>query len=169
MKVSRWVTLDLGVLCEQLTDLDGPRRALDARLAVMCGNVVIRGDEARGFAFFHGPAKAGDGAFLSGCRAGLDDAFHALGTCVTLAPFTACLTAAQRFHGAVLPGWWWTAGHCALTSHASVGPDRAHVSEPELTRFDQGFHADITNPSTPAIALIVADLRALIAKGLNDG
>lgn len=60
----------------------------------------------------------------------------------------------------VLPGWWWTAGRCGLTCHASVGPDRAFISEPDLSRFDAGFHADIPNPSTPALALVAAVLRA---------
>lgn len=66
-----------------------------------------------------------------------------------------------------LPGWWWTVGKCGLTCHASVGPDRAFVAEPELSRFDVGFHADISNPSTPALALCVAALKAHDARALN--
>jgi hypothetical protein len=57
-------------------------------------------------------------------------------------------------------GWWWTVGVCGLTSHASVGPDRAFISEPMLTAFDGGFHADIEQPSTPAQALREACVEA---------
>lgn len=70
------------------------------------------------------------------------------------------LDAAVAFTEALLPGWWWTVGHCDLTCHASVGPDRAHVPEPDLSKYDAGFHADQPNPCTPAIALILAALKA---------
>lgn len=61
----------------------------------------------------------------------------------------------------VLPGWWWAAGRCGLTWHASVGPDRAFIAEPDLSKYDAGFHVHIPNPSTPAIALCVAILKAI--------
>lgn len=68
----------------------------------------------------------------------------------------AALALAER----VLPGWWWTTGRCGLTCHASVGPDSKFIEEPDLSKFDSGFHADVPNPSTPAIALCIAILRA---------
>jgi len=79
--------------------------------------------------------------------------------------YTTSLDAALALAGRVLPGWWWTAGKCGLTCHASVGPDRAFIAEPDLSKYDAGFHADIPNPSTPAIALCVAALKAVAATG----
>lgn len=75
-------------------------------------------------------------------------------------PVTTSLDAALSLAERVLPGWWWTAGKCGLTCHASVGPDRAFIAEPDLSKYDAGFHADIPNPSTPALALCAAILRA---------
>lgn len=73
---------------------------------------------------------------------------------------TTSLDAALALAERVLPGWWWTAGRCGLTCHASVGPDSKFIGEPDLSKFDSGFHADVPNPSTPAIALCIAILRA---------
>ena len=74
--------------------------------------------------------------------------------------FTTSLDAAVGLKHRLLPGWWWTAGQCGLTCHASVGPDRAFIAEPDLSKYDDGFHADIANPSTPVLALCVAILEA---------
>jgi hypothetical protein len=52
-----------------------------------------------------------------------------------------------------LPGWWFTMGKCDLTCHATVGPDRAFIGEPALSKYDRGFSADLPNPSTLAEAL----------------
>lgn len=78
----------------------------------------------------------------------------------TSEPVTTSLDAALALAERVLPGWWWTAGRCGLTCHASVGPDSKFIGEPDLSKFDSGFHADVPNPSTPAIALCIAILRA---------
>ena len=51
-------------------------------------------------------------------------------------------------------GWWWCGGVCSVSCHASIGPDRAYISEPMLTTFDSGFHADIGQPSTLSEALL---------------
>lgn len=78
----------------------------------------------------------------------------------TVSKFTTSIDAAVSLAGRVLPGFWWTAGRCGLTCHASVGPDRAFIAEPDLSKYDAGFHADIPNPSTPELALCIAILRA---------
>lgn len=85
---------------------------------------------------------------------------HPFGARTDLRPFTTSVDAAEWLVQKVLPGWWWAAGKCGLTCHASVGPDRAFIAEPDLLKYDEGFHADVLNPSTPAIALCVAILRA---------
>ena len=79
---------------------------------------------------------------------------------VPLPNYTTSLDAALALAERVLPGWWWTTGRCGLTCHASVGPDSKFIGEPDLSKFDSGFHADVPNPSTPAIALCIAILRA---------
>ena len=78
--------------------------------------------------------------------------------------YTSSLDAALALAERVLPGWWFTAGRCGLTCHASVGPDRAFIPEPTLSLYDDGFHADLPNPSTPALALCAAILAAKEAK-----
>lgn len=60
--------------------------------------------------------------------------------------------AIAEFHSA-LPGWWFSVGSCSVSCDASIGPDRAYIAEPILTIFDEGIHADLTQPSTLAAAL----------------
>lgn len=69
-----------------------------------------------------------------------------------------------------LPGWWWSVGACSVSSHASIGPDRdgpdAHLLE--IKQFDEGFHADLAQPSTCGQALeevISQALRAKVGRG----
>lgn len=69
-----------------------------------------------------------------------------------------------------LPGWWWSVGSCSVSSHASIGPDRdgpdAHLLE--IDQFDEGFHADLAQPSTCGQALeevISQALRAKVGRG----
>lgn len=65
-----------------------------------------------------------------------------------------------------LPGWWFTLGDCQLTAHASCGPDRHGPDERllEMKSFDEGFHADLLQPSTPAKALLEVMAQARAAK-----
>jgi len=63
------------------------------------------------------------------------------------------LEAAIAEFKAALPGWWFTTGTCSVSCDASIGPDRAHITEPILTIFDEGIHADLAQPSTAATAL----------------
>lgn len=79
-------------------------------------------------------------------------------------PVTTSLDATVALLERVLPGWWFTVGRCGLTCHASVGPDRAFIQETLLSLYDDGFNADLPNPSTPALALCVAILKAVESK-----
>jgi len=63
----------------------------------------------------------------------------------------------------VLPGWWFTVGHCKLTSDASCGPDAGNPLC-RVPRFDEGFHADLEPPATLADAMRVVMGDALEAK-----
>jgi hypothetical protein len=67
-----------------------------------------------------------------------------------------------------LPGWWWTVGDCEVSSHASCGVQRGGPDEDllhvESGIFDEGFHADVRKPSTPAIALLNVLMQAKAAK-----
>lgn len=78
--------------------------------------------------------------------------------------YTASLDASLALVEDKLPGWWHTSGKCGLTCHASIGPDRAFIAEPLLSRFDGGFDADLPNPTTQAIAVLVALFKALEAQ-----
>lgn len=71
--------------------------------------------------------------------------------------YTASIDAAMTL---VPEGWWWSAGDCSVSSDASVGPDVAHCDKALLIAFDDGIHADLPHPSTPALALCAVSLRA---------
>lgn len=62
-----------------------------------------------------------------------------------------------------LPGWWFTIGECSVSCDATVGPDRARISEPFLSLFDAGFDGDLLQPSTMAAALRGATAQAVEA------
>lgn len=51
-------------------------------------------------------------------------------------------------------GWWWSGGVCGFSCHASIGPDVKFASEDLLMAFDDGFHADIEQPSTLGAAIM---------------
>lgn len=65
-----------------------------------------------------------------------------------------------------LPGWWYSIGECQVSCDASCGPtrDSAHIALiAKDKRFDDGFHADLPQPSTLADALDDVRLQALDA------
>lgn len=87
--------------------------------------------------------------------------------------FTGSLDQASDMIARVLPGWWWTCGLCALTGHASIGPDYNGPDRGRLIKewppeiYDHGqFNADL--PPGDGIhrvcyALLDCMLQALIA------
>lgn len=86
---------------------------------------------------------------------------------------TTSVDAARAFVAATLPGWWVSSGICALSGHASLGPDYNGPDRDRLFRefpediFDAGFHADLEpgrEPHREARAVMAAMLQALIAK-----
>lgn len=67
---------------------------------------------------------------------------------------------------ATLPGWWFSVGECQVSADASCGPTREspHIELiPRDRRFDDGFHADLPQPSTMAAALMDVMNQALEA------
>ena len=52
-----------------------------------------------------------------------------------------------------LPGWWYSLGECQVSCDASCAPT-SHSGDTALIaldeRFNSGFHADLTQPSTLA-------------------
>lgn len=75
------------------------------------------------------------------------------------APQSELLNAVHAFKAA-LPGWWYRVCECSVSCDASCGPDRTGPDAALLTDrlFDEGFDADIRQPSTMAEAL--ADVMA---------
>lgn len=76
------------------------------------------------------------------------------------------LDSAIRRFKADLPGWWYSVCECQVSCDASCAPttdspnyDLAHSDE----RFDRGFDADLTQPSTLADALDAVRIDALAA------
>lgn len=88
--------------------------------------------------------------------------------------YTARLEDAVALVSKMLPSWWWTCGLCALTGHASIGPDYNGPDRERLIKewppevYDHGqFNADL--PPGDGIhrvcyALLDCMLQALIAK-----
>lgn len=65
-----------------------------------------------------------------------------------------------------LPGWWFRVGECQVSCDASCAPTREspHINLIPLDRrFDSGFDADLSQPSTLAEALDAVREDALIA------
>lgn len=96
---------NLSGLIEQLRAATEGSRELDARIAVLCGDIVMRDGGARGFAFFEPPVEKGQWAFLSGCRNGEDDAFYSLSQCLNVKHYTTDLSAIVALVEKLLPGW----------------------------------------------------------------
>jgi len=77
------------------------------------------------------------------------------------------LEAAIAEFKAALPGWWYSTGECQVSADASCGPTR---ESPDINliakdrRFDDGFHADLLQPTTMADALRDVMQQALEAK-----
>lgn len=152
---------DLRALIERVEKLDGPSREVDARLAVVGGYVVMKGTDERGYSFFQSPVKRGDWAFLSGCKDGIDDAYRALGKCLSTPSFTASLDAAIALCERVLPGWFWRVGRTSLFPNGWAYISRMHPDH--CTEKDEASCSD-GKAATPAIALVLATLRALEAQ-----
>lgn len=69
-----------------------------------------------------------------------------------------------------LPGWWYSLGECQVSCDASCAPTALSehiVLIPRDGRFNDGFHADLPQPSTLAEALDTVRRDALEA--LNAG
>lgn len=93
-------------------------------------------------------------------------------------PILGSIDAARALVRRLLPDWWASSGLCALTGHASIGPDyngpagdRLRREWPE-ERYHEGFHADLKpgdGPHRECLALIAALLSALIAQEVEHG
>lgn len=80
---------------------------------------------------------------------------------------------ALTFVGGWLPNWWWTAGRCDLTGHASIGPDynskkdgvrELLLAKFPIDQFHKGFDADLAPGGSDfrvACALMHCALQAL--------
>ena len=88
-------------------------------------------------------------------------------------PYTSSLDATIALVERVLPGWWWIAGICGLTGHASIGPDyngphrERLLREFPIEKFDAGFDVDLAPGDgihRACYALLTAMFRALVAK-----
>lgn len=66
-----------------------------------------------------------------------------------------------------LPGWWYSLGECSVSCDATVGPDAAHCPPWIVDAFDDGFDADLRQPSTVAEALRSATAQAVKALSLE--
>jgi len=68
-----------------------------------------------------------------------------------------CLESTIAVFKHMLPGWWFSVGECQVSADASCGPTREseHIELIAVDqRFDDGFHADLPQPATMAMALI---------------
>lgn len=66
-----------------------------------------------------------------------------------------------------LPDWWYSVGECQVSCDASCGPTRLSDDiklVPLDSRFNEGFHADLEQPSSVAEALRQVMQEAIEAK-----
>ena len=147
----------VATLIARLEGVKGPNRELDARLAVLCGHIVMHERNGQ-YAFFETPLRKGDMAFLCGCLSGEDDAYRALASCHNTVPnYTGSIDAAVRFVEATLPGW-------TISIQINLG-GRSVVSV-----FDRREPRETgTIHPVPAIALVTAALKAIQAKEEGNG
>lgn len=144
---------DLSALIAKVEEAGEGARELDARIAVLSGDVIMR-ESQNGIAFFSAPINKGDWAFLSGCKQGEDDAFKALGTCLSTKHYTTDLSAALALTEKVLPRDWAVGFEWGQTGTLANAWVRWKYSE----------HSSEAQARTPALALVLATLRALKAK-----
>lgn len=67
-----------------------------------------------------------------------------------------------------LPGWWFSVGECERSCDASCAPTRESFAIDLVAvdeRFNDGFHADLPQPSSLAAALKDVRIQALEALG----
>lgn len=99
-------------------------------------------------------------------------------TSASVGSYTTSLNDARGLVRRLLPDWWASSGLCALSGHASIGPDyngpaaeRLKAEWPE-DRYHEGFHADLKpgdGPHRECLALIAALLSALISQEAENG
>jgi hypothetical protein len=68
---------------------------------------------------------------------------------------------------AEFPGWWWRCGECHVSCHVTIGPDYGHCPDGDLLRyrtFDEGFDAELLQPSTIVQALLATMEKARAAR-----
>jgi hypothetical protein len=82
---------------------------------------------------------------------------------------------------AEFPGWCWTAGECHVSCHACIKPDYRGCDDDDLLgyrTFDEGFDAELLQPTTLAEALLAAmdmarvvrrEFRANFGQGPRNG
>lgn len=133
-------------LIKRLVAADGPDRELDAEIWEYLGLAPEYDNSKNNYGCWH---YRGEGRYHFA-----DDSSWGKNQNAPL--YTSSLDAAMTL---VEDGYFWTVGRCDLTCHATVGPDRAHFDEAYLIKH-QPHDVDIPNPSTPALALCAAALRA---------
>ena len=74
------------------------------------------------------------------------------------------LDAARHLHDALLPGWWWSIGTCAVSDDARVAPEGPESVMPDGTEWADFTDIDLRPPGNPARAWLLAILRAVKAK-----
>jgi len=142
-----------------------PDRELDAEVWWhLSGSRLIRPLDRRR-AENHGVPATLDGMFSFGWRNSESD----------VPGYTTSIDAALALVERVLPNFWVSSGLCALTGHASMGPDYNGPAGDELRKlwpedpFDAGFHADLApgdGRHRQCFAILHCALQALIAKAL---
>lgn len=148
---------DLLALADRVERLRDTDRTIDARVAVAVGHVVMRRPADGGTAFFWAPIVRNDTAFLSGKFADEEDAYLALGSCLSIRRYTTSLNTVTALIAERLSDYGWGCG-----VRCDEGPS-AIVSAP-----GRDVDCHYSHAATPALALLAAALRTLAAKGGHD-
>jgi hypothetical protein len=141
----------LAELIERVEKLEGPDRETDFVIAKACG-LIVRSEKTWG---------NGDTTQVV-----IDPNHKGRGKGNVRGNVTASLDAAIALTERVLPGWFWRAGRTSLFPKGWAYVSRTHPSH--CDRKDEASSSD-GKAASPAIALLLATLRALSAQERDDG
>ena len=146
--------MTLSELIERVEKLDGPDEAVDAEICVALQYGGKNSEHAANVRT--DPDWNGDLLFEIGN----------MDCCNPIPELTASLDAAIALTERVLPGWFWRAGRTSLFPKGWAYVSRTHPSH--CDRKDEASSSD-GKAASPAIALLLATLRALSAQERDDG
>jgi len=145
----------------RLEALTGSHHVVNARISVLCGDIIMKKDQRGQICFFRAPLQRENFDFLSGCADGEDDAYVSLAQCKSVKNYTGSVDACIALIKRVLP--------IASVEMSSI--DTGFGIEYKAGIRTRLFTSNIYGESKHllAIALLLATFKALQAQEQTDG